>query len=167
MQKFWFIILSGLLAAGCRLPDCTDRGVVYSCSPWGNAKEAKAYLDAYKHILVVCIYEDHWEDRGAHEYSLHHFKATVIRTYKGGWNVGERIAMVHGVDAPALTTSNGFTGNLMFVFTNGHTTNELGLATGDLLNYSYDLERVVQRVFPKRKITAFQPANKPVIFLPL
>ena len=100
---------------------------------------------------MVCIYEDHWEDRGPHKYSLHHLKATVIRTYKGDWSIGERVAIVHGMDAPALTTSNGVAGYLKFVFTNEHTKAEVGLDTGDFANYDPELERVLQCVFPQRR----------------
>jgi hypothetical protein len=52
-------------------------------NPWGNAdaKVLKSWLDKYTNVLMVCVYEHHWEDRGA--YSLSHSKGTVVRVYKG------------------------------------------------------------------------------------
>jgi hypothetical protein len=147
MVRFWPIIVAGLLLTGCRSTDC---GSVYARSPWEDAEGAKTFLNAYKHILVVCVYEDHEEDRGPHRYSLHHFKATVIRTFKGDWRIGERIALVHGVDAPAVATTNGYAGYLMFVFTNGHTNAEINVDAGDFGNYDEELGRVLQCAFPKR-----------------
>src|SRR5207247_2348245 len=82
MDKLRAIILSSLLAigGGCR---STDSTAIYAHCPWGDEQETKARFDSYKHILLACIYEDHWEDQGPHKYSLHHFKATVVRSYKG------------------------------------------------------------------------------------
>ena len=122
------MILAGLLGlvAGCR---STDSATVFSHTQWESATDAKSILNAYKHVLVVCIYEDHWEDRGPQSLALHHFKGTVVRSYRGDWSISERVATVHGVDAPALTTSNGIAGCLMFVFTNAHTDAEIGLDT--------------------------------------
>jgi len=150
MHKLWAITAAGFLAisAVCRSP---DSGVIFSGSIFGDAKEAKSHLDAYKQIFLVCIYEDHWEDRGPHEYSLHHFKGTVVRTYKGNWMVSEKIAFVHGVDAPALTTSNAHVGSLIFVFTDEHKEGEIGLDAGDFLGYDTQLERQIRFLFPKQE----------------
>jgi hypothetical protein len=148
MIRLWSIVVVGLLLAGCRSTDCA---LVYAHSPWEDAKGAKAYLDAYKHILVVCVYEDHFDDRGPHRYSLHHFKATVVRAYKGDWGVGDRIALVHGVDYRAPAITNGCAGRLMFVFTNEHSDTEVGVDTGDFGNYDESLGRVMRCVFPKRR----------------
>ena len=80
MQKFWTIIVAGLLAmvVGCR---STDSAAIFSHSQWEDAKDAQACLNAYKHILVVCIYEDHLEDRGPHRLLLHHFR--FFRDFRG------------------------------------------------------------------------------------
>src|SRR4051812_8690577 len=84
----WFamtraLLIFGLLAlsVGCHSNDYNAR--VFH--PWGceNAKEFKAQFREYKNILMVCISEDHWEDRGPNRYSLHHLKGTVVTVYKG------------------------------------------------------------------------------------
>ena len=143
---FLFLFTAGLFLMGCRSTDCT---MVYAHSPWEDAKGAKSYLNAYRNILVVCVYEDHWEDRGPHNYSMHHFRATVVRSYKGDWSSGEKIALIHGVDTPAIAAINGCAGLLMFVFTNEHAKTEVGVDTGDFGNYDPELERVLQCVFPE------------------
>jgi len=107
----------------------------------------KSNLRDYNCVLLVCVYEDHWEDRGPSNYALHHFKATVVRTYKGNWRVAERVAFVHGVDAPAQTTANADVGRLMFLFTNEHTASEIGVDTGQFYGYDREGEREMQFMF--------------------
>jgi hypothetical protein len=92
----------GLLAfAGC----ASNRNAALF-HPWGweDAKDAYAHLDSYEHVIVARIDECSWEDRGPHRLTPYHFKATVIRSYKGNWRVSERISFVHYVDSPAPTT---------------------------------------------------------------
>jgi len=57
--------------------------------PWGweDPMDARAHLDGYKHVLVAQIDEHSWENLGANRLTPHHFKATVISTYKGDWSV--------------------------------------------------------------------------------
>jgi hypothetical protein len=115
-------------------------------SPWeGNTQ---AHLNSYKHILVISVFEDHWEDRGPTRYSLHHYSATVTKAYKGDWKTGERIAIVHAVDSPAIATANASAGQMVFVFTNAHTVSEIALETGEFGNFIPYIERILQCVFP-------------------
>jgi len=150
MHMFRTLFFVGVLAiaTGCRSKDSNVS--IFHSGGWEDAKDAKSHLDAYKQVLVACIYEDHWEDRGPHRLSLHHYKATVVRTFKGDWHVSERVALVHGVDAPALTTSNADAGRLVFVFLNEHTDAEISLDTGDFGAYSADVEHALQIVYPQR-----------------
>jgi hypothetical protein len=53
------IVLAVLVVVGCRTP---DTAAVFGQSIWGDFREAKSWMDAYKHVVVVCIYEDDWED---------------------------------------------------------------------------------------------------------
>jgi hypothetical protein len=147
MHKLYAIVAAGLLAmaAGCRSTDSTTFAL------WEDIDDAKSYLNSYKHVMLICVYEDHWEDRGPNRTSLHHFMGTVVRAYKGDWSVSERVAFVHAVDAPALKTSNEIAGYLMFVLTNEHTDAEIALDTGEFLTYDPELGRVVEAVFPRRR----------------
>ena len=146
MKRFWCILVVGLLAAGCRSPRNRDP---LAHSPW--EENTYSHLNSFKHVMAVCIYQDHCEDRGPHRYSLHHFKATVVRSYKGDWRVGDKIALVHGVDAPAVSVTNGVAGCLMFVFTDKRTDAEIGVDTGEFGNYSPELDEVIRYVFPERR----------------
>jgi hypothetical protein len=145
MLRLCTIVVVGLLAAGCL---SSDRAAVLAHSPWGA--NTKGYLNAYKHVLAVCVYKDSWEDRGLGRFSLHHYRGTVVRTFKGNWNLAERIAFVHGVDAPALQETNADAGSLVFVFTNEHAAHEIALDTGDFGTYDTEFERILEFIFPRR-----------------
>ena len=120
--------------------------------PWGweNAKHARQYLGEYKHVLVARVEECGWEDRGPHRLTPYHFKASVIRTYKGDWRVSERISFVHYVDAPApaASSSNAPSGDLVFIFTNEHTNSEIALDTGEWGAYSEELAPALEYLYP-------------------
>jgi hypothetical protein len=80
-----------------------------------------------------------------------HVKATVVRSYKGDWKVGEQLAFVHYVDAPAPTNSpTEPSGNLMFVFAREHTSAEMKLDTGEFAAYQPKLEPALDWMFPNR-----------------
>lgn len=123
--------------------------------PWGcdNVKEFKARMDEFTNVLMVCVYEDHWEDRGPNRYSLHHLKGTVVRVYKGDWRVSERIAFVRGLDYRAPTNPKSEAGTLGFVFTNEHTNAEIGLDTGEFGRYEAEYEPALDHT-KKEKATA-------------
>lgn len=122
--------------------------------PWGweNAKDAYAHLDSYEHVLIARIDECSWEDRGPHRLTPYHFKATVVRSYKGDWRVSERISFVHYVDSPAPTTSatNRSGGELVFIFSTSHTNAEIPLDTGEWGYFRDELAPGLARLFPER-----------------
>ena len=136
MRKFSVIAVVGLLAlvTGCR---STDSSALFAHTRWENAADAKRELSHYyKHVLAVCIYEDHWEDRGPNEYSLHHYTGTVVRVYKGDWRVSERILFETGLDDRAPTNPVSAAGRLVFVFTNQHADTEIVLDILDFVRYA-------------------------------
>ena len=144
------LVISGLLAlcAGCYSSEYNAR--VFH--PWGcdDAKELKVRLDEYTNVLTVCVCEDHWEDRGPNRYSLHHYKGTVVRVYKGDWRVSERIAFVQGLDYRAPTNPATCVGELAFVFTSEHTNSEISLDTGDMTTCSAEYAPALDCIYPRR-----------------
>jgi hypothetical protein len=140
------VFLASVLV-GCRNP---DTATTFGQSVWGNFKETKTYLGGYKHVVLVCVYEDYWQDRGPHEYSFHHFKSTVVRVDRGNWQPSERLAFVHGVDSPAKSAVNAHAGELLYVFTNEHTSNEFGVDAGEFLGYDPEIDRQLRLVFSKQ-----------------
>ena len=148
MHKFSALLIVALLAIviGCRSTDRNAR--VFNPWGWEDAKDAKAHLDNYKHILVARIDESHWKDRVPHPLPSHHFKGAVVRSYKGDWRVSERIAFVHYVDFPVPTnTPSASRGDLMFVFTNEHTDAEIDLGTGEFGAYNAKYSPALDCIF--------------------
>jgi hypothetical protein len=137
------------LCAGCFSSEYNAR--VFH--PWGcdGAKELKARLDEYTNILMVCIYEDHWEDRGPNRYALHHYKGTVVRVYKGDWRMSDRIAFVQGLDYRAPMNPATCVGYLAFLFTSEHTNSEIGLDTGDLTRCNAEYAPALDRIYAQRR----------------
>jgi hypothetical protein len=150
MHKLSTILILGLIAfAGCK----SDRNAaIFHHWGWEDATDAKAHLDAYKHVLVACIYDHHWEDRGPHKLTPYRSKATVVRSFKGDWRVSEKIAFVHYVDAPAPPTpnSNVPSGNLVFIFTNEHTDSEIVLDTGEFGAYDEEDAVALDYLYPPK-----------------
>jgi len=148
MHKVCVIIFAGFLttAVGCR--STNPNAAVFRETMWENAKDAHVTLDRFKHVFAACIYEDHWEDLGPHRLAPHHYKATVFRTFKGCWHVGERISFVQGIDMRALPETNACAGRLVFISTSEHTTAEIGLDTGDYGHYDLGVERALELVYP-------------------
>jgi hypothetical protein len=143
------LVISGLLAlcAGC----CSSGYDWPVVNPWCNAdaKVLKSWLDTYTNVLMVCVYEDHWEDRGA--YSLYHCKGTVVRVYKGDWRVSDRIAFGSGLDYPAPTNPASSIGDLVFVFTSEHTNTEIGLDIGvTWCDADATALNCIDRIYPRR-----------------
>ncbi len=147
MSRAFAIAVFAALIAGCRSSEYNAR--VFH--PWGcdDAKEFKARLDGYKNVFMVCISEDHWQDRGPNEYSMHHLKGTVVRVYKGEWRVSERIAFVQGLDDRAPTNPKSEAGSLGFVFTSQHTDAEIGLDTGEFSRYDTEYVPALECIYPQ------------------
>jgi hypothetical protein len=141
-----FVFLA--LSAGCQ--SSAYNAKVFH--PWGvdDAADARAHWDSYTNIFMVCIYADHWEDRGPNKYSLHHETGTVVKVYKGDWQISEIISFVQGLDYPALKETNKGAGKLGFVFTNQHTNSELVLDTGEFSKYNPDYEPALDCLYPQK-----------------
>jgi len=122
--------------------------------PWGleNARQFKGRMDQYKHVLLVCVDADHWEDRGPNRYALRHSKATVVRVYKGDWRVSEKIAFVQGFDYRAPTNGPSAAGCLRLVFTSEHAETEIGLDVGEYQHYDAEYAAALNHVFSRKSI---------------
>ncbi len=149
MKLLHAIPLIGLLGVlGCRAPDYNAR--VFH--PWGceDAAEFRSRMDEYRHVFMVCIHEDHWEDRGPNRYSLHHYTGTVVRVYKGDWRVSERISFVQGLDYRAPTNPASAAGQIGFVLTSQHADTEIGLDTGEFRSYYPEHAIALDHVFSQK-----------------
>jgi hypothetical protein len=150
MHQFRTILILGVLAfAGC---SANRNAVIFHPWGWEDAADAKSRLDGYKHVLVARVDECSWEDRDPHRLTPYHFKATVIRSYKGDWGVSERISFVHYVDAsaPATSTTNAPGGYPVFIFSNDHTNGEIALDTGEWGRFNEELAPALEIIYPER-----------------
>ncbi len=141
-------LLLVLIVEGCCRTEC-DRICLQWF--WGDASETKAYLDQYQHVILVRVDGDAFIDGGPHRLSMHHFKATVERSYKGDWKISEPIAFVNGLDYSSATTSNRCVGEHLVLLTNEHTNSEIGVDTGESFRYDTQFKQVLQCVFPQSK----------------
>jgi hypothetical protein len=150
MKKIVYMILVSMFLgiAGCRT---TDRQSAFTDCIFGDYANAQSRMEEYKNVIMVCVYEDSWEDKGPHEYALHRFKGTVVKVYKGDWSVCERVAFVHGVDSRAPAEKNRHAGDLMFVFTDYHGNEEFGVDAGDFLGYDPTLRSQMALLFPNAR----------------
>lgn len=116
-----------------------------------NVTEAGTLFDTYKEVFTAQVSEDYWEEITPHQYSIHHFKATVTKSYKGDWKPGERVSFSHDVDAPAITTSNTFAGGNMLLLTDRHANNEILFGAGDFFLVDSNVQQVLRNLFPDKK----------------
>ena len=133
------VLLFGLLS--CHTP---ERG-------WRAGGLKEDYTVDCKHFFLARIFEDHWEDKGPHQYAPHHFKATVVRSFKGSWKCPERVAFVHYVDSPASTVTNAAAGSLIYITTNKHTDAEITVDAGEFGNCYPELLDALERKYPERE----------------
>jgi len=143
------LVLAALvtLSSGCRTGG-HDARVFHA---WGSedAKELRARLAHYRNVLLVCVYADHWEDLGPNRHSLFHAKGTVVRVYKGDWQLSEKIAWMHRLDDRAPANPISAAGRLYFVFTSQHTDAEIALDTGEFTGYSPEQALALDRIYPQ------------------
>jgi hypothetical protein len=117
-----------------------------------NAIEAGTLFDTYKDVFVAKISGDYWEDTASHDYSFHHFKASVTKSYKGDLKPGEKVSFLYGVDARALTVSNTFVGNNMLLLMEEHPDREVIFSGGtDFFLVDTNIQQILQLEFPEGK----------------
>jgi hypothetical protein len=148
MTRVFIIAALLALTTGCHSSDYDTK--VFD--PWccENAEDLKARWYNYTNVLLVCVYEDHWEDRGPHKLSLHHYKGTVVPVYKGDWCISDKIAFEQGLDYRAPTNPTSCIGNLEFVFTSEHRNSEISLDTGELWICDEETAPALDRIYPQK-----------------
>jgi hypothetical protein len=116
-------------------------------------------LNDYRNVILVCVTEDHGEqlEEGVAGVKtpggyLHHYTATVVRSYKGHCRVADRVAFVEGYcpcGGKREVTTNSFVGNLMFLLVEDkvHTNAEFGVDPFDAKPYDPQTDRLFMHIF--------------------
>lgn len=116
--------------------------------------EAEQCLKNYKNVMLVCITADYVEDLDPAKpasWSVLCFEGTVVRKYKGDWEVGERLQFARALDSRVEKQNNARVGELMFLFTNAHTNTEFGVDTGEFERYLPQTDRLLRSLFPDKR----------------
>lgn len=143
-----FILLLTASLVGC---DSVSRDTsCFHAGGWEDAQDAKADLDTHKQVFTARIFEDHWEDPGPGREGIHHFKAEVVKSYRGEWRAGERIGWRENVDMRATIETNRCAGLLQLICTDEHTNAEIWFDTGDARGCDADIEHALELVYPNR-----------------
>lgn len=82
--------------------------------------------------------------------SHHHLdcKRTIVHSYKGGWKVGEQIALHHELEsAPEGWVPK--VGYLEYLLLNDHTTEPIGIDVGEDWEYTADFDRELQFLYSR------------------
>ncbi len=150
MKKTLLILIFATLwiSTGCTSLDYNEEIFHRWC--YEDLKHAKGHFGTYSNILLVCIYKDYWEDQGPNKYSIHHYKGTVVKVYKGDWQISERLKFFKALDYPSLNTTNTNVGNLAFILTNQKTKKEIFIDTGEFIKYDKKLEPALDYLFPQK-----------------
>ena len=76
-----------------------------------------------------------------------------MRTYKGDWNIAERVAWAESLDysVPSTAKSNRYVGDRLVLLTNEHTNSEIGIDTGNAFLYDRQFKQILQCVFQKKR----------------
>jgi len=152
MDRIRLIIMVGLVAAGlgCRSESSRVPLDNPNSTGWGLENIQKA--STHSNVLLVCVYEDHLEKNPPGYYHIHHFKGTVVRTYKGSWEVSERVNFGFQLEAlPPNIVSNACTGSLIHLFTDFHESEEFCCQPGESRWYDPNDARDLEYLFPNGK----------------
>jgi len=152
-------ILAAVLTVlvGCR----SVRSPAWYTDAWRGFpyQEAKEKLNDYRNVILVCVTEDHGEQVAIEVAGtkkdggyLHHYTATVVRSYKGRCKVADRVAFVEGYcpcGGKREVTTNSFVGDLMFLLVEAkvHTNVEFGIDPSDTDRYDPQTDRLFAHIF--------------------
>jgi len=140
------------MSGGCRSSDNADSDPRWQAWLLSTIKEEAA---AHQHALLVRIDESHlrrvpmvykgvvW-DQGFVD-----SKGTVVRSYKGTWKVGERIAIHEEHEAVGKDWTPDI-GQLHFIMIDTHTTEPIDVLGEEKWDYQPEFDRALQFEYSKK-----------------
>ena len=154
------VIAAVTVLGGCR----STRSPAWYADDWRGFPfhEAREKLNDYGRVILVCITADHGERierevNGAKTFAghLHHYTATVVKSYKGNCKTADRVAFVEGFcpcGGERPITTNTSVGNLVFLLVDGEVQAgaEFSVDPFDTEQYDPKTDRLFTRVFKHR-----------------
>lgn len=130
-----------VLSAGCRSTEPVADQKYKAWEVEAFKKEAKSHQD----VVLVCIYESQLQRRPLPKKHRVDSKATVVRSYKGAWQVGEPIDFYREMESvPQDWTPN--VGHLVYLLFDNHTTEPVGIDTGEDWAYKPEFECALRSI---------------------
>jgi hypothetical protein len=144
------LLALGIVSISCRSTDPEER---YRAWLSDNFKREASYhkreASYHKHVVLVCIYESHFQwMQLPHKHQLD-CKGTVVRSYKGTWQVGEQITL-HSEIESAPKDWKPSVGYLEYFLLDKHTTDPICVDVGEDWDYSPNFERELQLIYSKK-----------------
>jgi hypothetical protein len=135
------LVALAMVSAGCR---STEPAADQKFKAW-QVEMFRQEARSHQNVVLVCIYEDHLQRMPLpHKHRLDS-KATVVRCYKGTWQVGEPIAFYQEWESvPQDWTPN--VGHLVYLFFNKQSQEPIGIGTGEDWDYKPEFARALRSV---------------------
>ena len=133
-----FVLLIGLIClwSGCR-PHIPLKVGDSEDDPFRNAFSSRSQ------VVLVCVFENQLHKRALPKKHFIESKATVVRSCKGAWKIGEMVTFsrqLESVPDDWVPT----TGHLLVLFLDEHSSRSLPLDTGDTWPYSAEIEQALR-----------------------
>lgn len=142
VQVMLLVVLAAV--SGCRSADLVGR----TQSDW-EVETFKRQVRSQQEVVLVCIYESHLQRLPLPQKHRLESKATVVRSYKGTWEVGAPISFYRELESvPKEWTPS--VGHLVYLLLNKRSTEPIGIDTGEHWAYKPELERAFSRLPHKR-----------------
>jgi hypothetical protein len=130
-----------IATAGCRSTGTTADQKFNAWETETFKKEAQSHQD----VVLVCVYESQLQRMPLPHKHRVDSKATVVRSYKGVWQVGEPIAFYRELESvPQDWKPN--VGHLVYLLFDKHTPEPVGIDTGEDWAYKPEFEQALRSV---------------------
>ena len=131
-------VAMALAGAGCH---STESAADQKFNAW-EVETFKKEAQSHQDIVLVCVYDSQRQKRALPHKHRIDTKATVVRSYKGGWQVGEPITFYREMEAvPQDWKPNA--GQLVYLLFDKHTPEPIGIDTGEDWAYKPEFERAL------------------------
>jgi len=153
-MRIWHAILIaviGVLSVGCHDRDSAESDAHYHA--W-LLVAIKGEAASHQNALLVRIDESQtrvvpFDSQGKYYQGFMDSKGTIVRSYRGSWKVGERIAIREERHEGVTTNWSPRlgVGQLFFILTDKHTSEPIDILGEEKWDYESDFDRALQLVY--------------------